>query len=217
MPRGRSARRRVNPSTMRGRSSSRSTSQRLQDASNQPIPTTPDTGVSSRGRKRGRHYRDLTLDEDDDLLSSRSADVWVLVDSIPCWAGIRAKDTGKANLHLSGKVIAWWAIRGLYWSSFRHNVETQVLFSPPSEIIVIHLGGNDLTPKSIFEIKNIVFREVKYLRTAFPYTTCIIIWVDILQDGYGLEPLMAGLHWKINVKELTAGEGTSSVHQAGMT
>lgn len=105
--------------------------------------------------------------------------MWVLGDSIPYWAGVRAKDTGKANLHLPGKVVAWWAVRGLSWSSFRHNVETQVLFSPPPEIIVIHLGGNDLTSKSIYQIKNIVLREVKYLRTAFPST--IIIWVDILQ------------------------------------
>jgi hypothetical protein len=105
--------------------------------------------------------------------------VWVLGDSIPYWAGIRAKATGKTNLHLPGKVIAWWAVRGLRWLSFRRTIEAQVLLSTPPEIIAIHLGGNDLTSKSIFQIKNIISREVRYLRTAF--STVTIIWIDILQ------------------------------------
>ena len=34
--------------------------------------------------------------------------------------------------------------------------------SHPLEFIVIHLGGNGLTPKSIYQIKSIVLREINY-------------------------------------------------------
>ena len=106
-------------------------------------------------------------------------EVWILGDSIPYWAGVRAKSTDKPNLKIPGKTIAWWAIRGLCWSDFRQAVESQVLLCKPPEVIVINLGGNDLSTRSIFQVKNVIQKEIKYLRTAFPVVT--IIWIDILQ------------------------------------
>ena len=106
-------------------------------------------------------------------------DAWILGDSIPYWAGVRAKETGRPNLRLPGKTIAWWAVRGLRWHSLRSKIEASVLLASPPKAIIIHLGGNDLCKLSIFQIKNIIQREVNYLRTAFPEAT--IIWIDILQ------------------------------------
>ncbi|XP_053388582.1 uncharacterized protein LOC123555069 [Mercenaria mercenaria] len=106
------------------------------------------------------------------------ADIWIVGDSIPFWAGERAKTTGKANLRLDGRTIAWWGVRGLRWSGFRRTVQSQVLLSPPPSAIVIHLGGNDLHDLSIIKIKKSIRSEIRYLREAFPDT--VLIWIDIL-------------------------------------
>lgn len=102
----------------------------------------------------------------------------MLGDSIPFWAGTRAVSTGKADLKLDGRTIAWWGVRGLRWSDFRRSVQSQVLLSPSPSVIVLHLGGNDLHELSICKIKRCMTAEVKYLREAFP--GAVIIWVDIL-------------------------------------
>ncbi|XP_060570874.1 uncharacterized protein LOC132729148 [Ruditapes philippinarum] len=130
----------------------------------------------SRGQKR-------QADELDDMVDVRlletEADVWVLGDSIPFWAGQRAKNTGKPNLRLKDLTIAWWGVRGLRWQSFRHSIESQVLFSSPPSIIIVHLGGNDLADLPILNLKDVIRDEIFYLREAFP--TTVLIWVDILQ------------------------------------
>ncbi|XP_045207519.1 uncharacterized protein LOC123559617 [Mercenaria mercenaria] len=150
--------------------------QRLVDSHCQTdSPPSPNPVVTARGQKRTSE----DLDGASNSLLQPDADAWILGDSIPYWAGIRAEATGKPNLRLPGKTIAWWAVRGLHWFSFRRTIEAAVLLSSPPKAIIIHLGGNDLTSLSIFQIKNLINREVKYLRTAFPAAT--IIWINILQ------------------------------------
>ena len=112
------------------------------------------------------------------LLSLFILDVWVLGDSIPYWAGERAKETNKPNLKLPDATVAWWGVRGLRWCDFRRAVESQVLLSEPPRIILVHLGGNDLTTLSLLQLKKAMESEIAYLRAAFPQT--MIIWCDIL-------------------------------------
>lgn len=104
--------------------------------------------------------------------------MWILGDSIPFWAGKRARDTGKPNLRIRDVTIDWLGVRGLGWKNFRHHIEAKVLFSSPPSIIFIHLGGNDLTSASIVQIKRDMREDINYLREAFPDVT--IIWIDIL-------------------------------------
>ncbi|XP_045202245.2 uncharacterized protein LOC123555718 [Mercenaria mercenaria] len=127
-----------------------------------------------RGQKRTAD----DLDEDSNDLLQPDSDVWILGDSIPYWAGVRARTTGKPNLRLPGKTIAWRAVRGLRWQTLRNCIEASVLLASPPKILVINLGGNDLTSRSILQIRNVIEREIKYFRAAFPDT--VIIWVDIL-------------------------------------
>ena len=116
-----------------------------------------------------------------------SADVWVLGDSIPHWAGSRAVDTGKRNLCLPGTThIGWWGVWGLTWSRLREVIQVNVTLNVPPRIIFIHLGGNDIVDLKTTAIINAIEREVSYLRAAFPQTT--IVWVDIL------DRLSWGLH-----------------------
>ncbi|XP_045160135.2 uncharacterized protein LOC123525283 [Mercenaria mercenaria] len=129
-------------------------------------------------RKRGRD--ELELDEvTEHPLLQNDADVWVLGDSIPYWAGVRAEKTGKPNLRLQDIQIGWWGVRGLGWQGFRHQVEAQVLLCLPPKMIIVSLGGNDLTNIKTPGIREIIQREVSYLRDALPNT--VIVWMDILQ------------------------------------
>ncbi|XP_053380254.1 uncharacterized protein LOC128548800 [Mercenaria mercenaria] len=118
------------------------------------------------------------IDGGGNVLLQEDADIWVLGDSIPYWAGERAKQTGKEHLSLPNTTIAWWAVRGLGWSTFRHSIETQVLLCNPPRIIAINLGGNDLVSLSLLNVKTEIEAEIAYLRDAFP--GALIIWIDIL-------------------------------------
>lgn len=54
-----------------------------------------------------------------------------------------------------------------------------MLLEEPPKLIILHLGGNDLTTLSIWQLHNVISREVGYLRAAFPNIK--FVWVDILQ------------------------------------
>ncbi|KAH3782001.1 hypothetical protein DPMN_159912 [Dreissena polymorpha] len=74
--------------------------------------------------------------------------------------------------------LAWWGIGGLTSSSLRWSIEANVLQSTPPNILVLHLGGNDLCIDSCSKVRNNINREIKNLRTVFADTA--IIWVDII-------------------------------------
>ncbi|XP_045203614.2 uncharacterized protein LOC123556739 [Mercenaria mercenaria] len=132
----------------------------------------------STGRGQKRTHETLEEDALDDRVRQSNSDVWVLGDSIPYWAGVRARETGKEHLRLNGLTVEWLGVRGLHWSELRNQIEAKVLFSSPPSIIILHLGGNDITSSTTVQIKIIIREEITYLREAFPEAT--LIWVDIL-------------------------------------
>jgi hypothetical protein len=82
--------------------------------------------VQTRGQKRQAEEDSDSLIEDASLQSN--ADVWVLGDSLPYWAGVHTSETGKSILKTDSVSIAWWGKRGLSWSGLRRHIEVQVLF-----------------------------------------------------------------------------------------
>ena len=101
-------------------------------------------------------------------------------DSIPHWAGVRAKYRSVEHLNLPGGVtIAWWGVRGMGWDDFIHQMQLPVLFRSPPKVIVLHLGGNDLVQHSLQVNFKLVQESIEYLTTAFP--DLVLLWVNILQ------------------------------------
>jgi hypothetical protein len=45
-------------------------------------------------------------------------------------------------------------------------------------MVIINLGGNDLKSLKTPDIRNLIKREIDYLRDAFPDT--LLVWMDIL-------------------------------------
>lgn len=122
-------------------------------------------------------------------------DIWVLGDSIPFWAGMRAVQRGQPDLRLpEGTTIAWWGIRGMGWRQFIPSLQLDVALRSPPKIIIIHLGGNDITSHTIGGIARLIKQGIRYLRAAFPRK--ILVWVDILPR----------LNWGV------AGDSLAAIH-----
>lgn len=102
-------------------------------------------------------------------------------DSILHWAGQRAFDRGLPNLKLpENMTIGWHCVRGMKWADFHHIVQREALFNGKQpRFILLHLGGNDLESTSLYKLRRVINREIKYLRSLFSDT--MIIWCDILQ------------------------------------
>lgn len=65
------------------------------------------------------------------------------------------------------------------WRDFRLSLQCDVLFREPPSIIVINLGGNDLTSIPLTRLMQLIRDEIAHIRTAFPQ--CTLVWMDILQ------------------------------------
>ena len=108
----------------------------------------------------------------------------MLGDSILAWAGVYAIQRGTPHLQLpSPHSVGWYGIRGMPWTQFTHSLQLRILFQAPPKVIMIHLGGNDLTHTGILPIFNLIRRGINYISRACP--DAHFIWVDILQR----------LHW----------------------
>lgn len=88
------------------------------------------------------------------------------------------------------KSIGWYGIGGMSWVDFSKSLQLRALFQPAPEIILIHLGGNDLSTHSVRFIMNLIKKGVRYLRVAFPEAK--LVWIDILQR----------LNWGVNQSSL---------------
>ncbi len=99
--------------------------------------------------------------------SSFNTDVWVLGDSIPYWAGERARARNHENLGTGAK-IGWYGIRGQLIADLIHGVQLKVLFQPAPRLVFLHLGGNDLMSSSNYSMFRAIKRSIKYLAATFP-------------------------------------------------
>ncbi|XP_045188224.2 uncharacterized protein LOC123546100 [Mercenaria mercenaria] len=152
---------------------------------------TSKAGLKSTGAKNSKKQRTSQTQteaeraqvEHVDLSSGdigENADVWMIGDSIIHWAGERAKQRGRENLRLPGdRTVRWLTIRGMKWQDFHHVIQRERLFCTPPKAIVLHLGGNDLRTWSLYKLRRVINKEIKYLYECFPDT--IVIWYDILQ------------------------------------
>ena len=65
------------------------------------------------------------------------------------------------------------------WADFKHELQLKVVFQEPPEIIVVHLGGNDLVKTSNLTLFRNIREGLGYVSDAFP--EACILWTDVLQ------------------------------------
>ena len=77
-------------------------------------------------------------------------DVWIIGDSLVAHAEEEAIGKGQKNLKLAGKTVCRFGLSGMHLSEFQNTVQNKMLFHSTPEMIVIHLGDNDLVTARSF-------------------------------------------------------------------
>ncbi|XP_061693309.1 uncharacterized protein si:dkeyp-121d4.3 [Syngnathoides biaculeatus] len=107
--------------------------------------------------------------------------VWICGHSLVCWAESRAK-SAEVGAQLSmdpGKVVLWWkGVQGMTWPQLLPLLHQLKVTWPQPNIIIVHLGGNDLNTETPSDLLASVRRDVTSMRAIFPH--CILVWSHIL-------------------------------------
>ncbi|KAM9727785.1 uncharacterized protein ACNS7B_018142 [Menidia menidia] len=106
--------------------------------------------------------------------------VWIFGHSLVSWAELRAKaPEGGPPLGMDpARVGLWWrGHRGLTWPQMLPQVQ-QLGAWPRPHMLILHLGGNDLSTGSPTSLLAAVRRDLAALRLLFPKT--LLVWSSIL-------------------------------------
>ena len=99
-------------------------------------------------------------------------------DSISFWTGKRADARGKPGLGLpGGTTVSWMAVCGKGWEKGTRHVQLPALFQMPLQVLVVHLGGNDLVRHSLRLVFKLINKTFDYVIAEFP--DAVLVWVDI--------------------------------------
>ncbi|XP_068107665.1 uncharacterized protein [Hyperolius riggenbachi] len=117
----------------------------------------------------------------DQMPGRQRVTVWLCGHSFVYWAGRRAliRPYGE-HLDLSGFSIQvmWKGVRGLQWKGLVPMIKEALCVEPPPEVLIVHLGGNDVgkirTLQLIFDIKS----DFSTLRELLPGT--VLVFSEII-------------------------------------
>ncbi|XP_044155431.1 uncharacterized protein LOC122942002 [Bufo gargarizans] len=107
--------------------------------------------------------------------------VWILGHSYVFWGAIRAdvRPSGR-QLGFSSELatVRWLGVRGMLWGGVLREVHRFVRLDRPPDVLVLHVGGNDLGRRPFREL----IRDVKFdlLRIWALFPGLITVWSDIV-------------------------------------
>lgn len=105
-------------------------------------------------------------------------EAWIIGDSIVKKAEIYAWATGCQNLRQTNYKMVWLGQSGMRWTQFLPALQYQMISRGQPEIIIIHLGGNDINEIPQNKFIELIKNDIKYVQPVFSSTT--LIWCDIL-------------------------------------
>lgn len=103
------------------------------------------------------------------------AEVWVLGDSTVRWAGERAKQN---SAKFADRSITWDGRSGMKVQDLHSAIQYGILKGYKPKMIVVHLGGNNLSSSNTCQIISILKKSLDYLFSVFSST--LIVWTFIL-------------------------------------
>lgn len=74
--------------------------------------------------------------------------------------------------------IRWLGVPGMLWGRLVSEVQRYAARDRPSDVLVLHVGGNDLGLRSMIDITRDIKLDVGCLREEFP--DMVIIWSDMV-------------------------------------
>lgn len=124
------------------------------------------------------------------LLLYLIADIWMVGDSLLCWAEERSVQRGKINLGLDcdNTRIRWFGVRGMQWNDLLHRMQYLMMFKKKPFMVIIHLGGNSVVNTKLRTFEKKITKDIEYMFSSYP-DTCFV-WSDILPrlDWRGVKP-----------------------------
>lgn len=107
--------------------------------------------------------------------------IWILGHSYVCWGARRAAVRPKGRqLEFSRQeaCVQWLGFPGMLWSRVVSEVHLFARMDKPPNVLILHVGGNDLGVRSMLDIT----RDIKFdlLRLRMSYPDMIIVWSDMV-------------------------------------
>lgn len=107
--------------------------------------------------------------------------VWICGHSLVYWAESRAKSP-EVGMQLGmdpSKVTIWWkGTQGMTWSQLLPQLHQLKVTWPNPDVLIMHLGGNDLSTDSPTDLLASVKKDLTSMRGIFPQ--CVLVWSNIL-------------------------------------
>ncbi|XP_030012040.1 serine/arginine repetitive matrix protein 1 isoform X2 [Sphaeramia orbicularis] len=114
-------------------------------------------------------------------IGSEQKNVWICGHSLVYWAESRSK-SAEVGVHLDldpRKMALWWkGVQGMTWPQLLPQLHQLKVTWPNPDILIMHLGGNDLSTDSPTDLLASVRRDLTSMRTIFP--RCMLVWSYIL-------------------------------------
>ncbi|KAJ3610490.1 hypothetical protein NHX12_022582, partial [Muraenolepis orangiensis] len=107
--------------------------------------------------------------------------VWICGHSLVYWAESRAKspEVGmQLGMDPSNVVISWKGTQGMTWPQLLPLLHQLKVKWPNPDVLIMHLGGNDLSTKSPTDLLASVKKDLSSMRSIFP--ECLLVWSNIL-------------------------------------
>lgn len=103
---------------------------------------------------------------------------WIIGSSLVHWASCRAKVRRKAVPALSKPSTSWHGERGMRWKQLLPKVRSLLKEEQPPQILLLHLGGNDLVSTSLRMLIQEIKKDLSKIKQLMPNTR--ILWSDIV-------------------------------------
>lgn len=107
--------------------------------------------------------------------------VWIMGHSYVCWGARRGdarRDGRQLGFDKREVYIKWLGVPGMLWSRLLPEVKKHALREGPPDVLILHLGGNDLSIRSMVDISRDIKGDVWRLMELFPKT--IVLWSDMV-------------------------------------
>lgn len=105
-------------------------------------------------------------------------EAWIIGDSIVKKAETYACSMGCLNLRQTKYKMVWLGQSGMHWTQLLPALQYQMISRGQPEIIIIHLGGNDIDAIPQNKFIKLIKNDIQYVQSVFSSTT--LIWCDIL-------------------------------------
>ncbi|KAM6922319.1 uncharacterized protein PEZ65_010742 isoform 1-T1 [Lycodopsis pacificus] len=113
--------------------------------------------------------------------ASQPKNVWICGHSLVYWAESRAKSP-EVGMQLGmnpSKVTIWWkGTQGMTWSQLLPQLHQLKVTWPNPDVLIMHLGGNDLSTDSPTDLLASVKKDLTSMRSIFPQ--CVLVWSNVL-------------------------------------